>query len=182
MELTLTDIPGVVILTPKIFIDERGYFCETFNRKVFDHLVGDINFVQDNQSQSTYGVIRGLHFQRPPHAQAKLVRCISGAVLDVAVDLRRDSPTYGRHVSCLLTAENHRQLFLPRGMAHGFAVLSPTAVFLYKCDNFYCPQAEGGIDALDPELAIDWQIDPADALLSVKDRRLPSIADFDSPF
>lgn len=182
MEIIKTDIEGVVILKPRVFTDARGYFFESYNKDVFDRLVGPVNFVQDNESCSSRGVMRGLHFQRPPFTQAKLVRCVRGAVLDVAVDIRRDSPTYGQHVAVELTEENHLQFFIPRGFAHGFAVLSDTAVFQYKCDNFYAPQADGGISITDPALGIDWRIDPADAILSEKDTRHPLLADFDSPF
>ncbi|MDE6298569.1 MAG: dTDP-4-dehydrorhamnose 3,5-epimerase, partial [Muribaculaceae bacterium] len=167
---------------PRVFNDARGYFFESYNKKTFDAEVGPVDFVQDNESCSSRGVMRGLHFQRPPHAQAKLVRCVRGAVLDVAVDIRKDSPTYGKHVSCLLTEDNHRQFFIPRGFAHGFAVLSDTAVFQYKCDNYYAPEADGGISILDPSLGIDWQIDPADAILSEKDGKHPMLKDFVSPF
>ena len=182
MNCIKTDIEGVVILEPRVFADARGYFFESYNKKTFEETVGHVDFVQDNESCSTRGVMRGLHFQRPPHAQAKLVRCVRGAVLDVAVDIRKDSPTYGRHVSCLLTEENHRQFFIPRGFAHGFAVLSDTAVFQYKCDNYYCPEADGGISIVDPSLGIDWGIALDEAILSDKDRRYPLLADFQSPF
>lgn len=182
MNVILTDIEGVVILEPRVFADSRGYFFESYNKRQFDENVAPIDFVQDNESSSTRGVMRGLHFQRPPHAQAKLVRCVRGQVLDVAVDIRKGSPTYGRHVSCLLTEENHRQFFIPRGFAHGFAVLSEVAVFQYKCDNYYCPEADGGISILDPSLGIDWGIAAAEAILSDKDRRHPLLAEFDSPF
>lgn len=182
MEIIKTDIEGVVILKPRVFTDARGYFFESYNKDVFDRLVGPVNFVQDNESCSSRGVMRGLHFQRPPFTQAKLVRCVRGAVLDVAVDIRRDSPTYGQHVAVELTEENHLQFFIPRGFAHGFAVLSDTAVFQYKCDNFYAPQADGGISITDPALGIDWRIDPTDAILSEKDTRHPLLADFDTPF
>ena len=171
-----------MILEPRVFADARGYFFESYNKKTFEDIVGPVDFVQDNESCSMRGVMRGLHFQRPPHAQAKLVRCVRGAVLDVAVDIRKDSPTYGRHVSCLLTEENHRQFFIPRGFAHGFAVLSDTAVFQYKCDNYYCPEADGGISIVDPSLGIDWGIALEEAILSDKDRRHPLLADFNSPF
>lgn len=171
-----------MILEPRVFADARGYFFESYNKKTFEDIVGPVDFVQDNESCSTRGVMRGLHFQRPPHAQAKLVRCVRGAVLDVAVDIRKDSPTYGRHLSCLLTEENHRQFFIPRGFAHGFAVLSDTAVFQYKCDNYYCPEADGGISIVDPSLGIDWGIALEEAILSDKDRRHPLLADFNSPF
>ena len=182
MNVIKTDIEGVVILEPRVFTDARGYFFESYNKKAFDELIGRVDFVQDNESCSSRGVMRGLHFQRPPHAQAKLVRCVRGSVLDVAVDIRRGSPTYGRHVSCLLTEHNHRQFFIPRGFAHGFAVLSDTAVFQYKCDNYYCPEADGGISILDPTLGIDWGISPDEAILSDKDRKHPLLSEFDSPF
>ncbi len=182
MNLIKTDIEGVVILEPRVFTDARGYFFESYNKRAFEELVGTVNFVQDNESCSSRGVMRGLHFQRPPHAQAKLVRCVRGSVLDVAVDIRKGSPTYGKHVSCLLTERNHRQFFIPRGFAHGFAVLSDTAVFQYKCDNYYCPEADGGISILDSSLGIDWQLELPEAILSEKDKHHPLLADFDSPF
>ncbi len=182
MEIIKTDIEGVVILEPRVFADARGYFFESYNKEVFDRLVGPVDFVQDNESCSSRGVMRGLHFQRPPHAQAKLVRCVRGAVLDVAVDIRKGSPTYGKYASCLLTEDNHRQFFIPRGFAHGFAVLSDTAVFQYKCDNYYCPEADGGISIVDPSLGIDWGMAIDEAILSDKDRRHPLLSDFDSPF
>ena len=170
MEIIKTDIEGVVIIEPRIFKDERGYFYESLSQREFEEKVCRTTFVQDNQSKSSYGVLRGLHFQKPPYCQSKLVRCIKGAVLDVAVDIRKGSPTFGRHVAVELTEENHRQLFIPRGFAHGFAVLSEEAVFQYKCDNFYCKESEGAIAWDDPQLAIDWRI-PADSiLLSEKDR------------
>lgn len=182
MNIIKTDIEGVVIIEPRIFNDSRGYFFESYNKKDFDEAIGNVEFVQDNESRSTRGVMRGLHFQRPPHAQAKLVRCVKGTVLDVAVDIRKGSPSYGRHVACLLTEDNHRQFFIPRGFAHGFAVLSDVAVFQYKCDNYYAPQADGGISILDESLGIDWQIKIKDAILSEKDKNHPLLADFDSPF
>lgn len=182
MNLIKTDIEGVVILEPQVFTDARGYFFESYNKKTVEELVGSVNFVQDNESCSSRGVMRGLHFQRPPHAQAKLVRCVRGSVLDVAVDIRKGSPTYGKYVSCLLTEHNHRQFFIPRGFAHGFAVLSDTAVFQYKCDNYYCPEADGGISILDSSLGIDWQLELSEAMLSEKDKKHPLLADFDSPF
>ena len=170
MGIIKTDIEGVVIIEPRIFKDERGYFYESFSQREFEEKVCRTTFVQDNQSKSSYGVLRGLHFQKPPYCQSKLVRCIKGAVLDIAVDIRKGSPTFGRHVAVELTEENHRQLFIPRGFAHGFAVLSEEAVFQYKCDNFYCKESEGAIAWDDPQLAIDWRI-PADSiLLSEKDR------------
>lgn len=182
MNVIKTDIAGVVILEPRVFTDARGYFFESYNKKTFDELVGRVDFVQDNESCSSRGVMRGLHFQQPPHAQAKLVRCVRGSVLDVAVDIRKGSPTYGKHVSCLLTEHNHRQFFIPRGFAHGFAVLSDTAVFQYKCDNYYCPEADGGISILDPSLGIDWGISFEEAILSDKDKKHPLLSEFDSPF
>jgi dTDP-4-dehydrorhamnose 3,5-epimerase len=177
-----TDIEGVVIIEPKVFGDSRGYFFESWSQKDFDELVRPIKFVQDNESMSTYGVMRGLHFQRPPFTQSKLVRCVKGAVLDVAVDIRKGSPTYGQHVAVELTEDNHRQFFVPRGFAHGFAVLSETAVFQYKCDNFYAPQADGGISILDDSLGIDWRIPTDKAILSEKDTKHECLKDFDSPF
>ncbi|MDE6379475.1 MAG: dTDP-4-dehydrorhamnose 3,5-epimerase [Muribaculaceae bacterium] len=182
MEVIKTDIGGVVIIEPKIFKDARGYFFESFSMREFDEKVAKVDFVQDNESCSTYGVMRGLHFQRPPFAQAKLVRCVKGAVLDVAVDIRKGSPTYGRHVAVELTEDNHRQFFIPRGFAHGFAVLSDVAIFQYKCDNYYHPEADGGISILDESLNIDWQIDPSKSILSEKDMKHPLLKDFDSPF
>lgn len=183
IEVKKTDIEGVLIIEPKVFGDARGYFMESFNAKEFAEKTGlDINFVQDNESMSSYGVMRGLHFQNPPYTQSKLVRCVKGAVLDVAVDIRKGSPTYGKHVAVELTEDNHRQFFVPRGFAHGFAVLSETAVFQYKCDNFYAPQADGGISILDDSLGIDWRIPTEKALLSEKDTKHALLIDFDSPF
>lgn len=182
MNVLQTGIEGVVIIEPRIFKDERGYFFESFSQREFDEKVFPVTFIQDNESMSSFGVMRGLHFQRPPYAQSKLLRCVSGAVLDVAVDIRKGSPTYGRHVAVELTGDNHRQLFIPRGFAHGFAVLSRTAVCQYKCDNFYAPQSEGGISILDDTLAIDWRIPERDIILSEKDSRYPLLRDFDSPF
>ena len=187
MQVIKTDIEGALILEPKVFGDARGYFFESFSQREFDEKVAPIlghtiRFVQDNESMSTYGVMRGLHFHRPPYTQSKLVRCVKGAVLDVAVDIRKGSPTYGKYVSCELTEENHRQFFVPKGFAHGFAVLSETAVFQYKCDNFYAPQADGGISILDESLGIDWRIPTDKAILSDKDTKHPLLKDFDSPF
>lgn len=183
IEVKKTDIDGVLIIEPKVFGDARGYFLESFNAKEFAEKTGlNINFVQDNESMSSYGVMRGLHFQNPPYTQSKLVRCVKGAVLDVAVDIRKGSPTYGKHVAEELTEDNHRQFFVPRGFAHGFAVLSETAVFQYKCDNFYAPQADGGISILDDSLGIDWKIHTDKALLSEKDTKHSLLKDFDSPF
>jgi len=183
MEVIKTKIDGVLIIEPKVFGDARGYFFESFNAREFAEKTGmDITFVQDNESRSKYGVLRGLHFQLPPYTQSKLVRVVKGRVLDVAVDLRKGSPTYGQHVSCELTEDNHRQFFVPKGFAHGFCVLSEDAIFQYKCDNFYAPQADGGISILDASLGIDWGIEMDKALLSEKDTKHPSLKDFDSPF
>ena len=215
MEVLKTAIEGVVIIEPKVFKDARGYFFESFSQREFEEKVRKINFVQDNESMSSYGVMRGLHFQRPPFTQSKLVRCVKGAVLDVAVDIRKGSPTYGQHVSCLLCGSDmdndeakikllskigawpesveglscdeivsaiHRQFFVPRGFAHGFAVLSETAVFQYKCDNFYALQSDGGISIKDESLGIDWKIPTEKALLSEKDTLHALLKDFDSPF
>lgn len=211
MEVIKTAIDGVVIIETKVFKDARGYFFESFSQREFEEKVRKINFVQDNESMSSYGVMRGLHFQAPPFTQSKLVRCVKGAVLDVAVDIRKGSPTYGQHVACLLTgrdeegvriAEEYKknlkpseilkplatsdlvglQFFVPRGFAHGFAVLSETAVFQYKCDNFYAPQADGGISIKDDSLGIDWMIPTENALLSEKDTKHALLKDFDSPF
>ena len=187
MEILKTDIEGVLILEPKVFRDARGYFFESFSQREFDRkaapLLGHtVHFVQDNESMSSFGVMRGLHFQRPPFAQSQLVRCARGAVLDVAVDIRKGSPTYGKHVAVELTEENHRQFFIPKGFAHGFVVLSDTAVFQYKCDEFYHPEADGGISILDDSLGINWRISTEEAILSEKDTRHPLLKDFDSPF
>lgn len=182
MEVIKTKLDGVVIIEPRIFKDARGYFFESFSQREFDENVRPIHFVQDNESMSSYGVMRGLHFQRPPFTQSKLVRCVKGAVLDVAVDIRKGSPTYGEHVAVELTEENHRQFFVPRGFAHGFAVLSETAIFQYKCDNFYAPEADGGISIADESLGIDWRIPVEKALLSEKDKNHALLKDFDSPF
>ena len=171
MEVIQTSIDGVVILEPKVFRDARGYFFESFSQREFEENVRKINFVQDNESMSSYGVIRGLHFQRPPFTQSKLVRCVKGRVLDVVVDIRKGSPTYGQHVAVELSEWNHRQFFVPRGFAHGFSVLSEIAVFQYKCDNFYIPEADGGISIKDETLGINWQIPVEKAILSEKDIR-----------
>lgn len=183
MKVIKTQIDGVLIIEPKVFGDTRGYFFESFNAREFAEKTGlDITFVQDNESRSKYGVLRGLHFQRPPFTQSKLVRVVKGRVLDVAVDIRKGSPTYGQHVSCELTEDNHRQFFIPKGFAHGFCVMSEDAVFQYKCDDFYAPQADGGISILDTSLGIDWGIEMDKALLSEKDTKHPCLKDFDSPF
>ena len=177
IEVIKTEIPDVVIVSPRVFGDSRGYFFESWSEKDFREMVRAVNFVQDNESKSRYGVLRGLHFQKGEHSQSKLVRVVSGRVLDVAVDIRRGSPWFGKHVSVELSGDNHRQLFIPRGFAHGFAVLSEVAVFQYKCDNFYAPETEGAIAWNDPALAIDWQIPASDVLLSEKDSRHPVLAD-----
>ena len=202
MDYIETDIPGVFIIEPKVFGDSRGYFFESFSKRDFDskvvnqviHASSDGNvspqyssergivFVQDNESRSRYGVLRGLHFQKPPYAQSKLVRVATGSVLDVAVDIRKGSPTYGRSVAVELSEENHRILFLPRGMAHGFSVLSDDVIFQYKCDNYYSPESEGAIAWNDPCLAIDWKLPLGDVVLSEKDSHHPYFNDFDSPF
>ena len=187
IDVIKTSLEGVLIIEPKVFGDARGYFFESFSQRDFDEKVAPIlghtiHFVQDNESMSSYGVMRGLHFQNPPYTQSKLVRCVKGSVLDVAVDIRKGSPTYGQHVAVELTEENHRQFFVPRGFAHGFAVLSETAVFQYKCDNFYAPQADGGISILDDSLGIDWRIPTGKAILSEKDTKHSCLKDFDTPF
>ena len=178
MNFIETDIEGVFIVEPRVFRDARGYFFESWNREAFAAAGLHYDFVQDNQSCSAYGTIRGLHFQKGEHAQAKLVRVVAGTVLDVAVDLRAGSPTFGRHVAAELSGENFRQLLIPRGFAHGFSVLSETAVFAYKCDNFYCRTAEGGVRFDDPALGIDWRVPAEKALLSEKDRVNPPLEDF----
>lgn len=182
MEVIKTGIEGVVVIEPRIFKDGRGYFFESFSQREFNEKVMPVHFVQDNESMSSYGVMRGLHFQCPPFTQSKLVRCVRGSVLDVAVDIRKGSSTYGQHVAVELTEENHLQFFIPRGFAHGFAVLSETAIFQYKCDNFYAPQADGGIQLRDESLGIDWRIPVAEAILSEKDLKHPLLKDYDSPF
>lgn len=169
MEVIKTDIDGVVIIEPRIFRDDRGYFFESFSQRDFQEKVCNTVFVQDNESKSSYGVLRGLHFQKPPYAQSKLVRVIKGAVLDVAVDIRKGSPTFGQHVAVELTEDNHRQFFIPRGFAHGFSVLTDEVIFQYKCDNFYAPQSEGALAWDDPVLGIDWRIPTDKVLLSEKD-------------
>lgn len=187
MNVIKTNIEGVLILEPKVFNDARGYFFESFSQREFDEKVAPIlghtiRFVQDNESMSSYGVMRGLHFQRPPFTQSKLVRCVKGAVLDVAVDIRKGSPTFGQHVAVELTEDNHRQFFISKGFAHGFAVLSETAVFQYKCDEFYHPEADGGISIMDQSLGINWKIPTDQALLSEKDAKHKMLVNFDSPF
>ncbi len=208
MNVIKTSIEGLLIIEPRIFEDERGYFFESFSQREFEEKIGPIHFVQDNESKSSYGVMRGLHFQRPPYTQSKLVRCVKGAVLDVAVDIRKGSPTYGQHVACLLCAHDDegariahqfaghtfngqcsrfngqwgQQVFIPKGFAHGFIVLTETAVFQYKCDEFYHPEADGGISILDDSLGIDWHIPTDKAILSEKDTKHPVLKDFESPF
>lgn len=172
-----TDIEGLVIIEPKVHGDERGYFFESFSERDFAAGVAETSFVQDNESRSVYGVVRGLHFQRPPHSQAKLVRVVKGRVLDVAVDLRKDSPTFGRHIAVELSEENHRQVFLPKGFAHGFSVLSEEAVFQYKCDDYYAPECEDAVAWDDPDLDIDWKVPADKVILSEKDRRHPRLRD-----
>ncbi len=182
MEIIKTAIDGVVIIKPRIFTDSRGYFFESFSQREFDEKVRPIQFVQDNESKSSYGVMRGLHYQKMPYTQSKLVRCVRGRVLDVAVDIRRGSPTFGRHVAAELSEDNHLQLFIPRGFAHGFAVLSDEAVFQYKCDNFYEPQSESGIQLIDDALGIDWRIPTDHAILSEKDIDRTKLADMPLDF
>lgn len=182
MNIIKTEIEGVFIIEPSLFRDARGYFFESFSQREFDDKIKHIEFCQDNESMSSYGVMRGLHFQHPPFTQSKLVRCVKGRVLDVAVDIRKGSPTYGKHISVELTEDNHRQFFIPKGFAHGFAVLSEIAVFQYKCDEFYHPEADDGISILDDELGIDWQIPTEFAKLSDKDMKYILFRDFNSPF
>ena len=177
MNVIKTDIDDVVIIEPRIFTDSRGYFFESFSEREFCENVRNVSFVQDNESKSSYGVLRGLHFQKPPYAQSKLVRVVKGAVLDVAVDIRKGSPTFGRHVAVELTEDNHLQLFIPRGFAHGFSVLSQEVVFQYKCDNYYAPQSEGALAWDDPDLAIDWHIAPDKIILSEKDKKHDRLKD-----
>ena len=182
MEVIKTPIEGLLILEPKVYRDARGYFVETYNEQRYREAGIDAHFVQDNQSCSTYGVVRGLHFQRPPYTQAKLVCCTVGRVLDVAVDLRKGSKTFGQWFSVELSEENKRQFFIPRGFAHGFSVLSNQAIFTYKCDNLYHPEADGGILLNDPDLAIEWQVPEELRILSEKDTKHPKMADFKTPF
>lgn len=177
MEVIKTNIEGVVIIEPRIFRDDRGYFFESFSQRDFQKKVCNTVFVQDNESKSSYGVLRGLHFQKPPYAQSKLVRVIKGAVLDVAVDLRKGSPTFGQHVAVELTEDNHRQFFIPRGFAHGFSVLTDEVIFQYKCDNFYAPQSEGALAWDDPDLGIDWRLPAEKVILSEKDRHHSRLKD-----
>ena len=182
MRVTKTDIEGVVIIEPRVFADERGYFFEIFSERDFAEQVCDIHFVQDNEAKSSYGVVRGLHFQRPPHAQSKLVRVVKGKVVDVVVDIRKSSPTFGKHIAVELSAENHRQLFIPQGFAHGYAVLSEEAIVEYKCDDFYHPECEGGIAWNDAALGIDWQIPADKIILSERDKHHPALAECNKLF
>jgi len=186
MNVIKTAIDGLLIIEPRVFEDARGYFFESFSQREFDEKVAPllghtVTFVQDNESCSSFGVMRGLHFQRPPFTQSKMVRCVRGTVLDVAVDIRKGSPTYGRHVAVELSEANHLQFFISKGFAHGFAVLSERAVFQYKCDEFYHPEADGGINILDESLGVDWRVEDK-AVLSEKDTKHPLLKDFDSPF
>lgn len=178
MNIVETEIKGVFIIEPKVFGDNRGYFFESFSQREFESVIGPVTFVQDNQSKSSYGVVRGLHFQKPPHAQAKLVRVVKGKVLDVAVDLRKDSPTFGKYIAVELSDENHRQVFIPKGFAHGFSVLSEEAVFQYKCDEYYAPESEAAIAWDDQDLNIDWKVPAEDVVLSAKDRNHPTLKEF----
>lgn len=182
MIFTKTEIPEVIIIEPKVFGDQRGYFFESFNQKEFKENIGNVNFVQDNESKSTYGVLRGLHFQQSPFAQAKLVRCIQGKVLDVVVDVRKNSPTYGKYIAVELSEENKKQLFIPRGFAHGFVTLSKEAVFAYKVDNWYAPEYDSGIIWNDTTLNIDWRIDIEDVIISSKDQQLSTFTELKTPF
>ncbi|EOS05256.1 dTDP-4-dehydrorhamnose 3,5-epimerase [Phocaeicola vulgatus] len=177
MKIIETAIEGVVIIEPRLFKDERGYFFESFSQREFEEKIRKISFVQDNESKSSYGVLRGLHFQKPPYAQSKLVRVIKGAVLDVAVDIRKGSPTFGKHVAVELTEENHLQLFIPRGFAHGFSILSQEVIFQYKCDNFYAPQSEGALAWDDSDLNINWRIPTNQIILSEKDKHHEKLKD-----
>ena len=182
MNIVKTDIEGVVIIEPKVFGDERGYFFEAFSQREFDEKVCKTVFVQDNESKSCYGVLRGLHFQKPPYAQAKLVRCVRGRVLDVAVDIRKGSPTFGKYIAAEISEDNHRMFFIPRGFAHGFSVLSDTAVFQYKCDNYYAPDSEGALQWNDKDLNINWLLPESKVILSEKDKHHTLFKDFESPF
>ena len=182
MKIIKTEINGIFIIEPKIYKDSRGYFYESYSKKDFDEEIGKICFVQDNQSCSIKGVIRGLHFQKPPYSQAKLVRCVKGSVLDVAVDLRKNSETFGKHIIIELSENNHRELFIPKGFAHGFEVLSEIAIFQYKCDEYYHPETEEGINPFDKTLNIKWKVSPNEAIISNKDLHNPSFSDFITPF
>ena len=180
MEIIKTDIEGLLILKPRVFEDARGYFFESWSQRDFDAQCAPVRFVQDNESKSSYGVVRGLHFQKPPYTQAKLVRCVQGRVLDIAVDIRKGSPTFGKHVAVELSEENHLQFFIPKGFAHGFSVLSPTAVFQYKCDEFYHPEADAGVQLNDTALGIDWMIPAGSMILSEKDKSRSPLTEADA--
>jgi dTDP-4-dehydrorhamnose 3,5-epimerase len=182
MEVIKSNIEGVVIIEPRIFADERGYFFETFSEREFAEKVCNCRFVQDNEAKSSYGVVRGLHFQQPPHAQSKLVRVVKGKVLDVVVDIRKSSPTFGKHIAVELSAENHRQLFIPQGFAHGYAVLSEEAIVEYKCDDFYHPECEGGIAWNDATIGVDWQVSADKIILSERDKNHPTLTDCNKLF
>ena len=182
MKFTKTKIEGLIIIEPRVFGDERGYFLESYNEKEFEKAIWKVSFVQDNESKSSKGVLRGLHFQKPPFAQAKLVRCIEGKVLDVAVDIRKNSKTYGQHVAVELSGENKKQVFIPKGFAHGFVVLSDSATFAYKVDNTYAPDHDAGIIWKDKELNIQWGLEDSEVMLSEKDAELPLFSKFESPF
>ena len=182
MKFVNTPIEGLVIIEPTLFGDDRGYFLESYNKKEFEKAIGEISFVQDNESKSSKGVLRGLHFQKPPYAQAKLVRCIEGKVLDVAVDIREGSETFGQHVTVELTGENKKQVFIPRGFAHGFLVLSESAIFAYKVDNSYAPAHDAGICWDEPTLNIQWGVNQSEVLVSEKDAKLPFFSEFVTPF
>ncbi len=182
MKIIHTDFKGLFIIEPRIFKDPRGYFYESYNENRFLESSLKYDFVQDNQSKSSYGVIRGLHYQIEPHAQTKLIRVLQGTIYDVAVDIRKGSPTYGRWFGIELSEENHLQLLIPTGFAHGFSVLSKTAVIMYKCDDFYFPDAERGITYSDPVLNIDWKIEHGKILVSDKDKKLPPLQDAEMNF
>jgi dTDP-4-dehydrorhamnose 3,5-epimerase len=182
MKFIETKISDVIIIEPTVFVDTRGYFLESYNKKKFEEVIGITSFIQDNESKSSKGVLRGLHFQKPPFEQAKLVRCIEGEVLDIAVDIRKNSKTYGKHVAVLLSGENKRQLFVPRGFAHGFLVLSDSATFAYKVDNTYAPEHDAGIRWNDKELNIQWGVEDIEVVISAKDAELPFLSEFESPF
>jgi len=182
LKVSKTTISDLVIIEPKVFLDSRGYFFEPYNKKVFEKFFGDINFIQDNESKSSKGVLRGFHFQKPPFEQAKLVRCIQGEVLDIALDLRENSKTYGKYEKVLLSSENKKQFFIPRGFAHAFLVLSETAIFSYKVDNIYAPESDSGIIWNDPTLSIDWGLDKSKLIVSEKDKKLECLSNIKSPF
>ena len=182
MKFSKAIIPGIVVIEPTVLSDKRGYFLESFNKNEFEKAIGKVSFVQDNESRSSKGVLRGLHYQKPPFAQAKLVRCINGEILDIAVDIRKDSPTYGLYHSDVLSSENKKQLFIPRGFAHGFVVLSDSAIFAYKVDNTYAPDYEAGIKWNDKELEVEWGLKESEIFISDKDEQLPLFSKFKSPF